>query len=821
MARVYLAHIRKDDLDRQGDSPIAQPLSEHLRNVAELMSAFAEAAGLSSTAYLIGILHDLGKCSEAFAEYLSWSHAHPGDYSRRGAVDHSSAGGQLLMQRYGGKSDDRQLVIELAALAIFSHHTGLLNYIGEHGLMNASGREDAYTFSHRMDKADILTGVDLGYFFENIVSEEELDNLFAKAVDELSALDEQIQKQKSDEIYFFSWGMVVKLLFSMLVDADRLDSAEFELGDSLTCVWETEPLWAEFSAKLENKIASFSVPQEEKAKSIAQLRQKISDNCLHAAEQMPGIYRLTVPTGGGKTLASMRFALAHAKRWHKKRIIVVIPFTSIIDQNAKEIREVFDRDEAILEHHSNVISEEDDGEDTEAMDWRRILTERWDVPVIFTTQVQFLNTLFAGGNSSIRRLHALQDSILIFDEIQTLPVKCTYMFNLTINFLKDFCRTTTILCTATQPPLEQLDFPIDAGRSAELTTDISEVFEAFRRVRIENCCCDGGSSVEDIAAAICRSAEEEGDVLCIVNLTKQARELYRAVSELARSSDTEIRVVHLSTKMCPAHRKKVLAEVREELRCRKEHAGRRLVCISTQLIEAGVDVSFPVVYRALAGFSSIAQAAGRCNRHGALARGIVRVFAFTDENLSRLEDIQAGQKIARVLLFEKEADGILSPQTMEEYFRKFYKEQMEGRMGYPLHDGHTLLDLLSVNHAGVGVCKERGDEVHTGFAHAFHDAGRAFEVIDAHAEAVLVSYGEGKELALAFDTKNEDKRLFYRDMKRAQQYMVNLFSYEIRRLSGMGAVRRTESGVIALREEYYSEAFGVQFEEQQNAYCMI
>lgn len=821
MAPVYLAHIRKDDLDRQGDSPIAQPLSEHLRNVAELMSAFAEAAGLSSTAYLIGILHDLGKCSEAFAEYLSWSHAHPGDYSRRGAVDHSSAGGQLLMQRYGGKSDDRQLVIELAALAIFSHHTGLLNYIGEHGLMNASGREDAYTFSHRMDKADILTGVDLGYFFENIVSEEELDNLFAKAVDELSALDEQIQKQKSDEIYFFSWGMVVKLLFSMLVDADRLDSAEFELGDSLTCVWETEPLWAEFSAKLENKIASFSVPQEEKAKSIAQLRQKISDNCLHAAEQMPGIYRLTVPTGGGKTLASMRFALAHAKRWHKKRIIVVIPFTSIIDQNAKEIREVFDRDEAILEHHSNVISEEDDGEDTEAMDWRRILTERWDVPVIFTTQVQFLNTLFAGGNSSIRRLHALQDSILIFDEIQTLPVKCTYMFNLTINFLKDFCRTTTILCTATQPPLEQLDFPIDAGRSAELTTDISEVFEAFRRVRIENCCCDGGSSVEDIAAAICRSAEEEGDVLCIVNLTKQARELYRAVSELARSSDTEIRVVHLSTKMCPAHRKKVLAEVREELRCRKEHAGRRLVCISTQLIEAGVDVSFPVVYRALAGFSSIAQAAGRCNRHGALARGIVRVFAFTDENLSRLEDIQAGQKIARVLLFEKEADGILSPQTMEEYFRKFYKEQMEGRMGYPLHDGHTLLDLLSVNHAGVGVCKERGDEVHTGFAHAFHDAGRAFEVIDAHAEAVLVSYGEGKELALAFDTKNEDKRLFYRDMKRAQQYMVNLFSYEIRRLSGMGAVRRTESGVIALREEYYSEAFGVQFEEQQNAYCMI
>ena len=814
MIKPYLAHIRRDS------SGTEQTIRAHLHRVADLMSASAAKMGLSSTARLIGMLHDLGKCSEEFAEYLSWSHAHPGDYSRRGTVDHSSAGGQLLMQRYGGKDDESQLVIEVASLAIFSHHSGLLNYIGEHGLTNAAGREDAYTFSHRMDKADILTGVDLGYFFENIISEEKLDNLFAEAVRELSVWEEKIGKEELDEVYHFYWGTLIKLLFSMLVDADRLDSAEFELGDSLTSAWDTEELWKDFSTKLEKRIAGFPMPRKEKAKKIAALRQKISDDCLHAAEQTPGIYRLTVPTGGGKTLASMRFALAHAKRWHKKRIIVVIPYTSIIDQNAKEIREVFDRDEAILEHHSNVILEEDVGEDTEGMDWRRILTERWDVPVIFTTQVQFLNTIFAGGNSSIRRLHALQDSILIFDEIQTLPVKCTYMFNLAINFLKEFCRTTTILCTATQPPLEQLDFPIDAGRDAELTTDISEVFEAFRRVRIENCCRDGGSSVEDIAAAICRSAEGEGDVLCIVNLTKQARELYRAVSELVQDADIEIRAVHLSTKMCPAHRKKVLAEVREELRCRKEHPERRLVCISTQLVEAGVDVSFPVVYRALAGFSSIAQAAGRCNRHGELAQGTVRIFAFTDENLSRLEDIQAGQKIARALLFEKEADGILSPQAMEEYFRKFYKEQIEGCMGYPLHDGNTLLDLLSINDAGVRVCKERGDTVHTGFVHAFHDAGRAFEVIDSHAETVLVPYGAGKELALAFDTKTE-KRLFYKNMKRAQQYTVNLFSYEIKRLSGMGAVRRTESGVIALREEYYSEAFGVQFEEQQNAYCMI
>ena len=324
MIKPYLAHIRRDS------SGTEQTIRAHLHRVADLMSASAAKMGLSSTARLIGMLHDLGKCSEEFAEYLSWSHAHPGDYSRRGTVDHSSAGGQLLMQRYGGKDDESQLVIEVASLAIFSHHSGLLNYIGEHGLTNAAGREDAYTFSHRMDKADILTGVDLGYFFENIISEEKLDNLFAEAVRELSVWEEKIGKEELDEVYHFYWGTLIKLLFSMLVDADRLDSAEFELGDSLTSAWDTEELWKDFSTKLEKRIAGFPMPRKEKAKKIAALRQKISDDCLHAAEQTPGIYRLTVPTGGGKTLASMRFALAHAKRWHKKRIIVVIPYTSII-----------------------------------------------------------------------------------------------------------------------------------------------------------------------------------------------------------------------------------------------------------------------------------------------------------------------------------------------------------------------------------------------------------------------------------------------------------------------------------------------------------
>ena len=516
----------------------------------------------------------------------------------------------------------------------------------------------------------------------------------------------------------------------------------------------------------------------------------------------------------------MRFALQHAQIYQKKRIIVVIPYTSIIDQNVKEIRDIFHMDDAILEHHSNVITE-DDGEDMERMDFRRILTERWAVPVIFTTQVQFLNTLFAGDNSSLRRLRALEDSIVIFDEIQTLPVRCTYLFNTAMNFLKTFSRVTAVLCTATQPPLEQLKFPIEISNHADLTSDTAEVFEGFRRVQVENHCEDGGSSVDEIAGEIVHAAEEIGDVLCIVNLTAQARSLCEAVSERTQISERDIRVVHLSTKMCPAHRKAVLRIVRGELDARRKYPEQRLICISTQLIEAGVDVSFPVVYRALAGFSSIAQAAGRCNRHGEMERGIVRLFSFTNENISRLVDIQQGKKIALDMLYHAEADTVLSPHTMELYFRKFYQGYTERDMRFPMKTTNTIFDLLSRNDAGFQRAEENGDDPNLWFSHAFRDAGYAFEVIDSHTESVLVPYAGGKSMILAFNDRYFDRKKIGEQMRTAQQYMVNLFSYELKKLSSLGALRQTESGVMALREEYYNDTFGVQMEEQSNECCMI
>ena len=803
--KQYFAHIRRDGSKEQ-------PMGAHLLRVGNLMKEDAARIGLSSLAYLIGVLHDLGKCTAEFAEYLDWCHKHPEDNSRKGTVDHSSAGGQFLMQRYGRRGDSALLTVHIAALVIFSHHTGLMNYLGEDGVSD---------FLRRMEKQKVPE-VDLSYYFTHVLSEADIDKLFEEAVCEFSALDVKIISYAAEgsEMYYFVWGMVHKLLLSMLVDADRLDSAEFELGEARERVWDTSAVWKDFSDKLEQKLAGFTLPSEPKAKEIAHLRQKISEDCLKSAEALPGIYRLCVPTGGGKTLASMRFALQHAQIYQKKRIIVVIPYTSIIDQNVKEIRDIFHMDEAILEHHSNVITE-DDGEDTERMDFRRILTERWDVPVIFTTQVQFLNTLFAGDNSSLRRLRALEDSIVIFDEIQTLPVRCTYLFNAAMNFLKAFSRVTAVLCTATQPPLEQLKFPIEISNHADLTSDTAEVFEGFRRVQIENHCEDGGSSVDEIASEIVHAAEEIGDVLCIVNLTAQARSLCEAVSERTQISERDIHVVHLSTKMCPAHRKEVLRTVREELDTRQEYPEQRLICISTQLIEAGVDVSFPVVYRALAGFSSIAQAAGRCNRHGEMERGIVRLFSFTNENISRLVDIQQGKKIALDMLYHAEADTVLSPHTMELYFRKFYQGYTERDMRFPMKTTNTIFDLLSRNDAGFQRAEENGDDPNLWFSHAFHDAGYAFEVIDSRVESVLVPYAGGKSMILAFNDRYFDRKKIGDQMRTAQQYMVNLFSYELKKLSSLGALRQTESGVMALREEYYNDTFGVQMEEQSNECCMI
>lgn len=820
----YLSHIRRDG-NRQMD--VGQTTTAHLLGVMKYAGRFAEGMHLSKIAQLTGVLHDMGKMCRDFVDYLWDSYRHPENRSKHQKIDHSAVGAQYLWNRFGVHGTDfEKLTSEWAAMVIMSHHAGLDDFLTVEG---------ESPFIRRMDKALDHYEEATRSFFTEVMPEEQLEQLFHEAVREMEVFLERVDKAagESDEAFYFYRGMTVKFLFSVLLDADRLQTANFMNDTDFEKHWDTESLWDSFSEKLERRLQSFPRPDNPQQSRIFDARKGISDACLASAERAPGLFTLSVPTGSGKTLASMRFALAHAKKYRKQRILVVIPYTSIIDQNAAEIRNVFQLDyfdEELLEHHSNVLTDTDwkerakeeqsakkegktaNYEESEPEDYsedserRRATTERWDVPIIFTTQVQFLNTLFAGGTKSLRRLHALENSIIIFDEIQTLPVKCTYLFNEAMNFLKEFAGVTAVLCTATQPELSELKVPLKKAAEAEIVNNLADIFSVFQRVRIENHAAPGGSSADEIAAHIWHDAMERGNVLCIVNTTASARRIYQSLCAYMETQEVKIKLIHLSTKLCPAHRRKLLETIREHL---KPAAPERLICVSTQLIEAGVDVSFATVYRALAGFSSIAQAAGRCNRHGEMPYGVVKIFQLESERLDKLEDIRRGMDVAERMLHDYSADTILSPTVMQKYFLRYYQDCRNMLMSYPTTTKGTLYDLLSFNEMGDNAQQARGDECGLLDYQAFRSAGREFSVIDQYNVGVLVPYEHGADLIEEFESGIiYEKKIFYKKMKESQQYMVNLYSYEIDALGGY--IKETKGGVLVLDECAYDKALGVK-----------
>ena len=784
-----------------------QPLCVHLHNVANLMAQQMRSSSiqLASTARLIGLLHDLGKYTAEFQRYIR--QPFEPKIAQKGKIDHSTAGGQFLLSRSSGKKEFAKLTTEIASMAIFSHHTGLLDFLD----LNP----DKSNFVVRANKENILSKVDFDAFFQNVVSEVELDGLLDQATCEIAQIEQQMCDIQSNTEYFFGWGMIVKLLFSVLIDADRLDSAEFEAQESLTNNWHKPALWCEFADKLNahlNKLAITNTQnnQPKQSSEIATIRQQISAECESAGNRPTGIYQLSVPTGSGKTLSGLRFALKHARKWHKKRIIIVIPYTTIIDQTAREIRSVLQCDDTILEHHCNVVVDDDYNSDNEDSYSSATIkpTERWDVPIVITTQVQFLDAIFSDSNTNLRRLQALTNSAIIFDEIQSLPIHCTYLFNLAVNFLRDFCNTTALLCTATQPNLNTLEHPIRVSPNVSLIGNIEGMEDAFRRVQLVDNCVVGGSPVAFVADLLLQYAKSE-DVLCVVNTTKQARELFQSVSEFADSE--KIDVYHLSTRMCPAHRMAVLETTRRQLQISQKQR-KKILCVSTPLIEAGVDISFPRVFRAITGLPSIAQTAGRCNRHCELHCGYVHLIDFANERLGSLLDVKIGQQITRSLIADVGIDELLSERTMQAYFERYYGAQNRKRMAYPMLNGSTILDLLSANGYGIDLTRQRGEKIRTELTHGFRSAGREFCVIDDiddNARGVLVPYGAGKELIAFFEDACDDVKLLKKMLRKAQRYSVPLFSGEIKRLSQGGKIKESKYGIMVLTEKSYDEKIGV------------
>ena len=814
MSSRYIAHVRKSDGQPQS-------LQTHLRETAEIAKLLASKLDLDQAGELLGLMHDFGKYSRKFQKYI---HDETGLFNpdlddeestpNGSKVDHSTAGAQWVyreLRKFGAAQGIGELFGQMLGLCIASHHgAGLIDCLDDEG--NA-------VWKKRFEKDDELTHlVECERNADETVLQkakelagENLIRSLLKAVKPI--LSDPISNDKIKEFYL---GCLTRFLFSCLIDADRINSSDFEREAQKEVRHLTEkPDWQSAIDKLETHLASF-----ENRYPIDEIRCKISDDCLKRATDSQGIYTLTVPTGGGKTLASLRYALHHAQKHNLDRIIYIIPYTSIIDQNAQAVREILGED-WVLEHHSNLEPEKQSWQD-------KLLSENWDKPIVFTTMVQFLDAWFGGGTRGARHIHPMTNAVLIFDEIQTLPVKCVHLFCNVLNWLTSVGKSTAVLCTATQPLLGESglqNFPKDKRKSiaargllkqpahAEIMgkhQDLDNLFADLSRVEIRFNEKAGGWNVEEAGIFLLEQFQTTPSCLFIVNTKKWAQELYQYCKEQNVPLEA---LFHLSTHQCAAHRKAIFDTIKARLK-----NGEPVICISTQLIEAGVDISMACVIRALGGLDSIAQAAGRCNRHGEKeGKGQVWVLNLQEQDFTRiLPDIQAGKTHAERVFRDFAGQDILQPAAMERYF-EYYFYQRSDEMAYSIKNSATgsLLDWLSDNALNpYGEKNNKRSKPVPLLMQSFKSAGRAFQAIDAPTHAVIVPYGEGAELIAKLCGEWDPKEM-YRTLQKAQRYSVNVFPNVWDKLQKENALHETieGSGIYYLDERYYNDEFGLSLDE--------
>lgn len=807
----YIAHIRSHDKQEQS-------LACHLTEVAELSKQLAMKLDMAEAGELVGLLHDFGKYSLAFQDYIRsatglYDPDHDDGYvdakAAKGKIDHSSAGAQWIWQtlKKFGSGGQGKCCGQVLALCVASHHSGLIDSLKPDG---ANG------FIGRMNKPDEQTHLEecKRNGREVLARAEALaDKAFVSKM--LKALQSQRTDVTSETIAQFNVGFWTRFLFSCLIDADRISSADFENpANAVYCSRHLVP-WQTAIDRLERHLADLAERHTD-ATPIDAIRRDISDTCKRRAFDAQGIYTLTVPTGGGKTLASLRYALHHAAAHGLERIICVIPYTSIIEQNAAAIRAIVehegDKFPWVLEHHSNL--------EPETQTWHgKLAAENWDAPIVLTTMVQFLETLFGGGTRGVRRLHQLAGSVIIFDEIQTLPIRCTHLFCNALNFLVSQTRTTAVLCTATQPLLDKLQAPekgqLNIPLQNELMGDTRSLFKQLRRVDIsDKTSWPTGWSEQEIAELAVAELQEQGNCLVIVNTKAWAQSLYLRCRETVASEG----LFHLSTALCPAHRQALFYEIRKRL-----DAGLPVLCISTQLIEAGVDIDFASVIRFLAGLDSIAQAAGRCNRNGRRSKATVHIVNPADERIELLPDIRVGRDKAQRLLGEIGDKDLLSIDAVSLYFQYYFYERAD-EMDYPLtakQAGRTdsMLNLLSSNR-NIAITEPWQ------LRQAFKTAADNFKAIDAPMQAVIVPYNSAaKELIneLCGLSKVFEAGRYRETLRRAQRFSVNVFPQVWRKLLEQQAVQEIHpgEGVYYLDERYYSQEFGLSTEVVGKAEAII
>ena len=618
-------------------------------------------------------------------------------------------------------------------------------------------------------------------------------------------------------------GMYFRVALSLLIDSDWNDTA---------CFFQDIPLLKRISKEETQKIwkkciSNFELYMKKEVQSNPQngnllniFRQEISDLCRKATETDQNLYRLTVPTGAGKTLSSLRFALYHAQKTKKQHIIYIAPFNSILEQNAEEIRKAIGNTSAVLEHHCNVICEEDEEEKY------RSLTETWDSPVIVTTAVQILNTLFSNQKSCIRRMHTLCNSIIIFDEVQAIPIKCVELFNLAVNFLSKFCNTTVILCSATQPSLAQLG-ENNVCKCIEMSGTAEKYAEAFKRNDIIDVTdlYPGGMEIEDLSNFLLEKTELYQSTLAIVNTTTCALKTFQRLKEICSQ---EYILFHLSNNMCPQHKLDVLELIKKSLKDRT----KKVICVSTQVVEAGVNFSFGCVVRSKAGLDNVIQAAGRCNRHKELGRmGVVFIVQISEkaENLNHLQEIRNAQAALQKVLeaFKTEPykfkNRLDSEEAIRFYYSNYYKQIRTNETKFPVDEySTTIVDLLGENKSGrLQYRRANNSELKTKLPQAFLTAGQAFEVIaNDYKVNVIVPYSDEvkellNEVSQNYLNLDEQRRI----LRKLQRYTVGISEKRKEQLGN--AVYKSYNGeLFILCDGYYDRDVGVIDEPKMDFFSM-
>lgn len=784
---MYIAHFKKDD-----GSP--QRLKNHLNEVAMISRKIGQMVNIPTVCFLAGLLHDFGKYTDAFQTYIIA--AQQGEDVKRGSVDHSSYGGKLI-RSLTAKTEYDMMAMEMIANSIFSHHrsAGLLDFISGEGAAESP-------FTTRFEKSLEDFDVASDRFFQEIISKQELQILLFQAGNELEYLASIHGKlSRTDQFY------LQKMVYSALLDGDRRNTQIFEEGK----IYEnkdTMSLFSELSQKLEKIFQKF---ENEEKTPINQLRQQMADASLKAARRETGIYRLSIPTGGGKTLSSMRFALNHALANGKQKIIYIIPFSSIIEQNAEVFRKVLgdQNNQFILEHHSNLVHEEDD-ESNENERKQALLQDNWDSPIIVTTMVRFLENFFSGSTRNPRRIHQLNNSILIFDEIQSIPPKCLSMFNSLVTFLKEYGKTTTLLCTATQPTLEKRKISLPISPNGEIVPDLDDINEAFERVQVIDRQTSDGWTAEDLSEFARSILDEEKNLLIILNTKKAVREVY----QLLRNQGIE--VFHLSTSMTANHRTKMLNNIRFAL-----NEGRQIICVTTPLIEAGVDISFSAVIRSISGLDSIAQAAGRCNRNGE-SNNLQPIYLVNPikelENIDKMPEIKTKAEVTRQLLLDRkhleDKSSVLGRKLMNRFFNRYYaRVERTGESEYLINGGSQNLYSMMYNNIDrkkfYVASKNQG--IPTLMTSSSSTIAKHFKVIENEGESVLVEFDEGEDLIS--DLLGSELVIFNKHWyQKAQRNSITIYKYQLEKLIQSRLVSLTNAGVYVLHRSAYDEDFGLNME---------